>query len=232
MAADGAIWIVEDKNQTIIRIDHTDDMPADPLPCEMRTQAEIDELAGFVAHDAQNRKRLTAIRTGLIEKHCLGCHADFGLRPGQPEAEKDQVALKFMLAQDGWIYPGDPDSGKLRARLRGLGAERLMPPGGENLPKTEPGYRNLLDLADALAANMVPGTRMRVKPGPVQRPFVSKAGKQCGEIPENRVVVVTQRQVPDKPGFSRIYKPADPFLNGECSDADGYYIRQEFLAPL
>jgi hypothetical protein len=33
-------------------------------------------------------------------------------------------------------------------RLRGIGAERLMPPGGENLPKTEPGYRQLLTNAD------------------------------------------------------------------------------------
>jgi hypothetical protein len=137
-----------------------------------------------------------------------------------------------MLSQDGWIYPGDPDSGKLRTRLRGIGAEKPMPPGGESLPKTEPGYAALLNTADLLVAKMVPGTRMRIKLGLPQRKFFSKANKECGEIPAAKVVVVTQRNAVDKPGFSRFFRPADPYLNGECSDDDGYYIRQEFLVPV
>jgi glucose/arabinose dehydrogenase len=232
VAADGAIWLVEDKNQTVIRIDRASGNPAAPLPCDMRTSAQIDELAQFVASDPQNRERLSAVRKGLVEKHCVGCHSDFGLRQGQSESEKDQTALRFMLSQDGWMYPGDPDSGKLRTRLRGFGAEKLMPPGGENLPKTESGYLRLLNYADYLVGKMVPGTRMRVKPGPPERKFFSKAGKECGEIPTTKVVVVTQKNSVDKPGFSRFYRPADPFLNGECIDADGYYIRQDFLVPL
>jgi hypothetical protein len=124
------------------------DDPPTPLPCGARTLEQIDELANFVANDAKNRTRLTAVRTNLIEKYCVECHSDFGLKQRQLEAEKDQAVLRFMLSQDGWIYPGDPDSGKLRTRLRGLGAERLMPPGGAKLPQTEPVYARLLDLAD------------------------------------------------------------------------------------
>jgi glucose/arabinose dehydrogenase len=232
VAADGAIWLVEDKNHTIIRIDRANDDPPTPLPCGARTPDQIDELANFVANDAKNRTRLTAVRTNLIEKHCVGCHSDFGLKQGRPEAEKDQTVLRFMLSQDGWIYPGDPDSGKLRTRLRGLGAERLMPPGGKKLPQTEPGYARLLDLADYLAGTMVPGTRMRIKPGPVLRKFFSKTDKECGEIPTTKVVVVTQKTAVAKPGFSQFYRPADIFLNGECTDADGYYIRSELLVSL
>ncbi|MGL3111272.1 PQQ-dependent sugar dehydrogenase [Bradyrhizobium sp. BR 1432] len=232
VAEDGAIWLVEDKNKTVIRIDRaTGDAPA-PLPCDMRSQAMIDQLAAFVVRDAQNSVRLTTLRKGLVEKHCVGCHSDFGLKPGQSDADKDGAVLRFMLSQDGWIYPGDPDAGKLRTRLRGLGAEKLMPPGGEGLPKSEPGYRRLLDTADLLVAKMVPGTRMRIKPGPPQRKFFGKTNKECGEIPAAKVVVVTQRSAVDKPGFSRFFRPADPYLNGECSDDDGYYIRQEFLVPV
>ena len=232
VAEDGAIWLVEDKNQTVIRIDRASGNPPDPLPCDMRSAKQIDELAAFVARDAQNRERLTGFRKRLVEKHCVGCHSDFGLRQGQPEADKDQAVLRFMLAQDGWVYPGDPNSGKLRTRLRGVGAERLMPPGGENLPRTEPSYARLLDDADALVAKMVPGTRMRIKAGPPERKFFARTNKECGEIPANKVVVVTQRNAEDKPGFSRFYRPADPYLNGECIDEDGYYIRQEFLVPV
>jgi hypothetical protein len=51
-------------------------------------------------------------------------------------------------------------------------------------------------------------------------------------IPTSKVVVVTQRQAVDKPGYSRFYKPADQFLNRDCTDADGYYIEQAFLVLL
>jgi len=231
VAADGAIWVVEDKNRTVLRIDATPDRPEDPLPCEERSQAQIDELARFVAADPQNQARLTAVRAGIVEKHCVGCHADFGLRPGQTDAEKDQAVLRFMLSQDGWIYPGDPDAGKLRTRLRGIGAERLMPPGGEGLVRTEPGYAQQLDRADILVGGMVPGNRMRVRQGVVQRRFVSRSGKECGTIPAGKVVVVTEAPAKGKPGYSRIYRPADLYLNGECSDDDGYYMQQGFLSP-
>ncbi|WP_438744278.1 PQQ-dependent sugar dehydrogenase [Bradyrhizobium sp. U531] len=232
VAEDGAIWLVEDKNQTVIRIDRAAGDPPPPLPCDTRSQAMIDQLAAFVAAEAQSSARLTVLRKGLVEPHCVGCHSDFGLKSGQSDAEKDKAVLRFMLAQDGWAYPGDPFSGKLRTRLRGIGAERSMPPGNENLAKTEPGYARLLDTADLLVAKMVPGTRMRIKPGPPQRKFFGKTNKECGEIPAAKVVVVTQRSAVDKPGFSRFFRPADPFLNGECSDGDGYYIRQEFLVPV
>lgn len=232
VAEDGAIWLVEDKNQTVIRIDRATGDPQPSLPCDMRSQAMIDQLVAFVARDVQNSVRLTTLRKGLVEKHCAGCHSDFGLREGQSEIERDVAVLRFMLSQDGWIYPGDPYAGKLRMRLHGLGAEKLMPPGGESLPKTEPGYSRLLDTMDLLVAKMVPGTRMRIKPGPPQRRFFGKTNKECGEIPAAKVVVVTQRSAVDKSGFTRFFRPADPYLNGECSDGDGYYIRQEFLVPV
>ena len=60
VAEDGAIWLVEDKNQTIIRIDRAAGDPPAPLPCDTRSQALIDQLAAFVAKDAQNRIRLTS----------------------------------------------------------------------------------------------------------------------------------------------------------------------------
>jgi hypothetical protein len=231
VAEDGAIWLVEDKNQTVIRIDRAEADPP-PLSCDMRSPAQVDQLAAFVAGNAQARDRLTALRKNLVEKHCLGCHADLGLKQGQSDSAKDQALLRFMLSQDGWIYPGDPASGKLRTRLRGLGAERPMPPGGEALAKTEPGYARVLDTADWLVANMVPGMRMRIKPGPPARKFVAKSGRECGEIPAGSVVVVTQKAAVDKAGFSRFFRPADPYLNGECTDDDGYYIQQNLLVPL
>jgi glucose/arabinose dehydrogenase len=232
VASDGAIWLVEDKNQTVIRIDTAPSRPQDALPCDARSQAQIDELAKFAETNASNSERLTQIRTGLVEKHCHGCHADFGLKAGMTDQQKDDAALRFMLSQDGWIYPGDPSAGRLHARLNGIGAEKQMPPGGEDLRAREPGYKQLLASLDAFMGTMVRGQRMRIKGGRVNRRFVSREGHECGTIPSDTVVVVVDRQPKEKPSFSRIYRPADLYLNGECADADGYYIEQVNLVAL
>jgi hypothetical protein len=51
-------------------------------------------------------------------------------------------------------------------------------------------------------------------------------------IPSNMVVVVVDRHPKEKPSFNRIYRPADLYLNGTCTDANGYYIEQNNLDPL
>ncbi|AMN42052.1 glucose/sorbosone dehydrogenase [Rhodoplanes sp. Z2-YC6860] len=231
VASDGAIWLVEDKNATIIRIDKDADAKAKPLPCNVRSDLQIDELVGYVTKDKGNRERLTQLRTDLVEKHCSGCHSDFGLKPQQSSEQRDIVALRFVLSQDGWVYPGDPESGRLRARLRGLGREKVMPPDGRELLK-DAAYRRLLDTVDNLVATMVPGQRMRVRLGRVERGFRDRSGKLCGAIPSGHVVVVVDKNAQEKPGFSRIYRPADIFLNGECADGDGYYLETRNLDSL
>jgi glucose/arabinose dehydrogenase len=231
-ASDGAIWIVEDRNATVLRLDTTTAPPPPPLRCDNRSPQQIAELTGFVKASAANRARLKQTRTQLIEKHCMGCHADFGIKPDQSDPEKDAAALQFLLSQDGWVYPGDPDASRWHTRLRGIGSEKLMPPGGEGLIKTEPGYKALLATVDQFIATMVPGTRMRIRPGPVERVFRNKTNHVCGTIPASAIVVVIVRSPPEKPNFSRIYRPADKYLNGECSDDDGYYIEQGNVVPL
>jgi hypothetical protein len=53
-----------------------------------------------------------------------------------------------------------------------------------------------------------------------------RAGHQCSTIPSDTAVVVVDRQPKEKPSFSRISRPADLILNGECMDVDGYAIEQ------
>jgi hypothetical protein len=60
----------------------------------------------------------------------------------------------------------------------------------------------------------------------VERRFASRAGHQCGTIPGDTVVAVVDRPPKEKPSFSRVSRPADLDLNGECTDADGYSIEQ------
>jgi glucose/arabinose dehydrogenase len=235
VASDGAIWLVEDHNKTIIRIDAAASQAPDALPCDVRSPQAIDELVKFVQGDASQRPRLTTIRTGLIEKHCQSCHSGFGLKPDLAAKDKDEAALRFLLSQDGWLFPGDSKSGRLHTRLYGVGADRVMPPDppdGRDLMAHEAGYKPLLAAVDLLVDRMVPGQRMRIRPGRIDREFRDRAGHECGAIPSNMVVVVVDRHPKEKPSFSRIYRPADLYLNGTCTDANGYYIEQNNLAAL
>jgi glucose/arabinose dehydrogenase len=230
VAADGAIWLVEDKNQSILRIDVAPADTAEPLPCEARTAAQIEELVAFVAKDRQSSRRLTQVRARLIEPHCRGCHSDFDLKPGMTDAQKDSAVLHFLLAQDGWIYPGDPESGRLHARIWGRGAERIMPPNGLELMAGDRSYKAQLADLDLFIADMVPGERRRLRLGRrIARDVQNRAGKVCGSLPNNTVVVVLDKNPQEKPLFSRIFRPADQYLNGECGDDGGYYVEQKYL---
>jgi glucose/arabinose dehydrogenase len=236
VASDGAIWLVEDHNKTVIRIDSAAARaPPDPLPCDVRSRQAIDELVKFIQSDPSQSQRLTTIRTNLVEKHCQNCHSGFGLKPDLAAKEKDEAVLRFLLSQDGWLFPGDSRSGRLHARLNGIGSERIMPPDppdGRDLMAHEAGYKQLLAAVDLFVDRMVPGQRMRVRSGRIDREFRDRAGHECGAIPVNMVVVVVDRHPKEKPSFSRIWRPADLYLNGKCTDANGYYIEETNLVPL
>lgn len=225
-ASDGAIWLVEDKNQTVIRIDaEPAERAASPLPCGLRTAEQIAELVRMVLGNADSRKRLTQVRTGLIERHCAGCHSDFGIKPAMTDAQKDEASLRFMLAQDAWVYPGMPEAGRMHERVWGKGAGKIMPANGAQLLATE-AYRRTLKALDAFVADMVPGTRKRVA-GPAA--VTSRAGKSCGSLPNQVGVTVVDAKPKEKPGFGRIYRPADRYLDGACADRDGYYVPLDSL---
>ena len=109
--------------------------------------------------DADNLNRLSQVRTGLVEVHCRGCHSDFGLKAGQNDRQKNEAVLRFLLSQDGWIVPGDPQAGRLHNRVWGKGAESIMPANGRELLANDPAYRGLLETLDLFVAKLAPAAR-------------------------------------------------------------------------
>ena len=95
--------------------------------------------------DAENRKRLTEIRAQLIGRHCIGCHADFDIRRRMNDAQKDNAVLRFLLAQDGWIFPGNPEGGRLHNRVWGKGAEKVMPAERRAIDRERTGLQGVVD---------------------------------------------------------------------------------------
>ena len=221
VASDGAIWLAEDKNQTIIRIDaEPAERAASPLPCGLRAVEQIDALVGMVLGNAESRRRLTQLRTDLIERHCVGCHSGFDIKPAMTGVQRDEAALRFMLVQDAWIYPGAPQAGRMHERVWGKGAGKIMPANGAQLLANE-AYRQTLTTLDEFVADMVPGARKRIAG---QAAVSNRAGRSCGSLPNETIVTVTDVKPKEKPGFGRIYRPADRYLDGDCADRDGYYV--------
>jgi len=231
VASDGAIWLVDDQNKTILRIDaEPASDPGKPLACDTRSPDQIAALASLVAKNPVNQKRLRQIRTELAQPHCYKCHSDFGVKASMTDAQKDEAVLSYILAQDGWVYPGDSTTGRLHTRVRGKGSEKIMPP--ENGPELlkDANYGPLLTTLDQFIDTMVPGTRKRVAGGRSGAANLSgRTKKSCGAIPDKTVVVVLDANPKEKPGFSRIYRPADQYFEAECEDRDGYYVSSTSL---
>jgi hypothetical protein len=154
VAEDGALWLAEDKNKTIIRIDtEPEEKAVGALPCGGRTPAQIAALVDAMLKNPAQRASFGRIREQLIEKHCVGCHQDFDLKPGMGNTQRDTAALRFILAQESWVFPGNPDGGRLHARLWGTGAEKIMPADGRTL-LNDPVYKALLVTLDDFVRRM------------------------------------------------------------------------------
>jgi glucose/arabinose dehydrogenase len=155
VGSDGAIWLIEDKNKTIIRIDAEPESAAvGSLACNNRTAAQVNELVDAMLKNPEQRKRFGAVREQLIEQRCVSCHAGFGIKPGMGNTAKDTAALRFILEQEGWVYPGNPEGGRLHHRVWNKGPEKVMPPDGAELIDGEPGYRALLTTLDTFVTQL------------------------------------------------------------------------------
>lgn len=226
VAEDGSIWVVEDKNKTVIRIARENAVSAGfRYPCDQRDESVMNELWQSHERRSSQKQAWTHLRKNWVEKHCMGCHSDFGLKAGMSDAERDRVAFRFLLSQDGWIYPGDGRSGRLYPRVRGLGHEKVMPPADGDALLKRPEYVKMLDQLEAFVNGMVEGRRMLVqRRGGATAPVVSATGRRCGTLLNGQTVILLARGTPGPAGHSRIYRPPDQVLNGTCGDSDGYFV--------
>ncbi len=231
VANDGAIWVIDDINKAILRVDASMDQP-EPLPCDIRTEAEIAEIIGFIEADPAKRSELTLIRKTLVEKHCTGCHSDFDLRSGMNEQERDRSVAHYLLAQPGWVIPPYAQKSTVHIRTRGKGFGRQMPGNARELLAKDDEFAATINTLDHWIRTIVPGqihevrlakeTHMRIR---------DQAGTVCGRVPNKEVVLVVDNAPKEKPGFMRIYKPAGEFLDGDCLQGSKYYMGKDYLFP-
>lgn len=232
IADDGALWVLEDKNATILRIDATIEAPPKPLACDSRSEEEIAELTQMVEADSAKRVLLTSVRKNLVEKNCMGCHSDYDLRAGQSEQERDRSVLRYMLKQDSWVFPGNMKESRIYKRTHAIGSDRPMPPNAVELLATSPEYRKVISELASLIQTIVPGVPsiVSLQTAPSLK-IRNEAKTVCGSVPDGDSVIVVDAAPSEMPGFVRIYRPPNKYLNGDCPSGSRYYVGSAYVKP-
>ncbi len=130
VSSDGAIWIADDKNRTILRIARAQgSLPpvqrVDTYPAYRRTLNEDPALRALY-DDMLDRV--------LRSPSCAGCHDDFRLVGDDSQYPE----LRYLLALGNWIRPGAPEDSILYTKLQPVGTAS-MPPSGREWPSVADG---------------------------------------------------------------------------------------------
>lgn len=134
VASDGSIFIVEDKNKTILRLVRKENVV--PPVDEDRDQEEAQKklkIQKAVQKLTQNKSLFVAyewINTNIFQSTCVACH--FQLKGAKTEA------FEFMVGES-WLDVETPGKSLLIKRLLGLDGLRKMPL-GSSLPETNLDY--------------------------------------------------------------------------------------------
>jgi len=138
VANDGSIWIVEDKNKTLVRLARSpaanfqQDCSGD---VEQAKDYNVELLAWRSALMeptplAQSlRAEYNTLKSGLRQtQRCLSCHSKL-LSTDVTALEDEFSTLDFFVRSD-WIKPGSPEKSHLYQALVGSGEVPAMPPSG------------------------------------------------------------------------------------------------------
>ncbi len=124
-ASDGSLFIVEDKNKTILRLSVSESSNEEPeVEVDNRDAEKVARAVARLKSLPQSMAAYEWINKQVFQMSCQGCHSE--LQGSKLEA------FEFMILKD-WIKPGQPDN-LLMKRLRGQDGLQKMPL-GSSLPE-------------------------------------------------------------------------------------------------
>lgn len=231
VSEDGAIWVVEDKNATVLRIDvDPSQKMQEKLPCDGRKEEDVKLLYSLIQKNPANKARLTNVRKVLGEKYCSQCHGGFDLKPEMNEEQRDLTFARNILTQNNWVFMNDPEQSQIHIRTRriGLGASKPMPPNWADIANNAD-YKKALDDLDKLILTLVPGVNYYA--APQRAPVVLVRDNnvtECGRIPTGTVVAVQPEAKPSRKKAVKIFKPESRYLSQPC--VGNYYIPDNMIS--
>jgi glucose/arabinose dehydrogenase len=140
-AQDGSIFIVEDKNKTVIRLARGESYRTSTDAIISSTGLDVEKYVQQIKNDSRQWSRYRYLRTEFFLPSCTGCHDSMGQRP---ENQDDELTiLKWILSQTNWIVPGKPNDSLIYIRTMGLNGTKTMPQeGNKNDPDHTATLRN------------------------------------------------------------------------------------------
>lgn len=118
IASDGSIFIVEDKNKTILRLSRGQNSK----DTNTGNNSKLDDK---ILNNAELMKRWSVISKNILQPQCATCHV-------QVQNKDPKESLKTIYSM-GWIVPGNGPESLMVKRMKG-GEMRLMPPAGPLKP--------------------------------------------------------------------------------------------------
>lgn len=239
---DGSIWIVEDKNKTIVRLARSPDANYQQS-CPPQTQENKDFNIPLLAwrhlltskDNAVLRVQYNEIVKGLrTEARCLKCHEQF-ISKDLSDTPDEFTTMDFFVRSQ-WLIPGEPDKSLLYGALVGNGIAPAMPPAGlKSLTEDSDGQR-LLDTIKEWILNLPKDVDSRWKQVVVNknlnvRPAPTITGRPCGQFQAGDIAYIDPRPAAKIASDGRMWTktyllPKHTRLSGTCAQPiDGvYYI--------
>jgi glucose/arabinose dehydrogenase len=203
IARDGSIWIVEDKNKTIVRIaksstaNHQDNCGSSSPPDTVDPTIPLLAWRNYLVENPQSQNQYLSIKNSLLtENYCMGCHDNFHIK----EVEESPGKYTFMdyLVRNEWLVPQKPDDSNLYAAISQNGKVPAMPPNGkDNLKGTPEGDKIIANVAQWIKA-LPTNIETRVKRVTINgnlniRNKPTTSGEACGQFKADDIAYIDPR---------------------------------------
>lgn len=141
---DGALWVVDDKNKTILRLARSSEelvINSDQTDRTKRAEGWVN----FIMSSPKQKAAFEEVRSKVFQVSCQQCHSGFVFK--ESDRGNLKAELQFLFMQPTWLIPGSPETSLLVKRMKGEGGTLIMPPTGavspDNLKLVENWLRNM-----------------------------------------------------------------------------------------
>jgi hypothetical protein len=240
-AHDGSIWIVEDKNKTIVRLakspntysDKCGGNPSntmDPNIIFLAWRNALESNPALKSQYAYLREQLYPPAKGQTSQgagYCVGCHENF--RNKELSGSEDEYTFMDFMVRGEWLKPHSPETSPIYSAIKHTGTYPPMPPSGmPELLGNKVGETIILSMykwINALPTDVEQSFARVESTGALNiRNAPTKSGKVCGQFLAGDVAYIDPRSSSKVtadgitwskaylvPGHTRLYINACPF---------------------
>lgn len=222
VANDGSVWIVEDKNKTVVRLARSaeanyqqacDTTPGSNKDLNVPLLVWRNALLETSTDNRPLREDYNFIAKGLkTQDRCLKCHESF-VNKDLGDTPDEFTSLDFFV-RSGWLVPGKPDKSLLYGAITGNGMAPPMPPAGFSSLKDDAEGLKIIDTLEKWIAALPQDIDDRWEQVSIKgklniRPRPTTNSTPCGQFQDGDIAYIDPRSATkiraDNIGWSKVY---------------------------